>query len=259
MDDSFLRIFQPGEYLCREGEPGDRMYVIRAGKVQIQRKAENGQLIDMAVLKQGDFLGEMALIETRPRSASAFALEPTRAIEIGMENLQAVIRTQPELTLKLMRMFCSRLREANRMVEERTMLLNGSRLNAGRLMLLLAGYHYSFEEIATGQFAVAMNFRDLESISGVSASDLLRLYEDLELPGNPHQGEASLANLDGKLKNGLDSFGEKYSMSITAVDTFDNEAWLARIRAEKNAHLRDRLVKKYRYLKDLHSRGEEPQ
>ncbi|PKK90750.1 MAG: hypothetical protein CVV64_07680 [Candidatus Wallbacteria bacterium HGW-Wallbacteria-1] len=252
MDDNLLRIFQTGEFLCREGEPGESMYVIRSGRVQIQRTAENGKIMDIAVIRAGDFLGEMALIETRPRSASAFAIEPTRAIEIGMENLQAVIRTQPDLTFKLMRMFCSRLREANRMVEEQTMLLEGARFNGARMMLLLAGYHFSFEEIALSQFSVAANFRDLEAVSGIPASDISRLYEDLDLPESPFHSEASLANVDQVLKKGLEKFSDSYTMSVTGQDIFDPKAWQTRIRLEKNPHIKEKLVRKYRYLCDLH-------
>lgn len=254
-DPGLTRTFQTGEYICRQGDPGDKMYVIRSGRVQIQKQTDSGQIIDYAVLRPGDFLGEMALIETAPRSASALALEPTRAITIDRDNLLTVIKEQPELTLKIMRMLCSRLREANLMVEDRSISLEGAVLNSDRLLMVLAGLHYSFEEMSTGNFTAMTSFDVLSALTGLPPHELDHLFKDIYVPNPVNEDLVRLANLPGSIKKRVAEFGERMRMAVTPGDHFDEQAWLNRIRMEKNNHLREKLVRKYRVLCDLNKPG----
>lgn len=254
-DSGMINTFQTGEYICRQGDPGDKMYVIRSGRVQIQKQTEGGQTIDYAVLRPGDFLGEMALMETAPRSASALALEPTRVITIDRDNLLTVIKDQPELTLKIMRMLCSRLREANRMVEDRSISLEGAILNSNRLMMILAGLHNSFEEMSTGNFTAMLCFGDLSALTGIIPPDLEQLFKDIYVPSQINKDLQRLAALPGETKARVVEFGERMRMAVTPGDHFDEQAWLNRIRIEKNHHIREKLIRKYRVLADMNKPG----
>lgn len=83
-----------GEVLFREGEKGDVMYLIREGKIKITKGGDDDEKV-LAVLKEGDFFGEMAIIDGSPRSASAIAATPASLLVIDKETFKSKIRENP--------------------------------------------------------------------------------------------------------------------------------------------------------------------
>ena len=83
-----------GEVLFREGERGDVMYLIREGKIKITKGGDDDEKV-LAVLKEGDFFGEMAIIDGSPRSASAIAATPASLLVIDKETFRSKIRENP--------------------------------------------------------------------------------------------------------------------------------------------------------------------
>lgn len=101
-------VFSEGELLAERGEYGDTMYVIVEGKVAVLGpKNEN-----LATRGAGDFIGEMALISSRPRNASLRAETPVRVLEIHKPDFEAILRERPDTALALMRVLCNRLVDA---------------------------------------------------------------------------------------------------------------------------------------------------
>ena len=82
------RRFAAGEYIFRQGDPGDEAYLIAAGKVEI-RVESRGQTTVIATLERGDILGEMALIDDQARMASAIAVEATTLTVIAQKSFRA--------------------------------------------------------------------------------------------------------------------------------------------------------------------------
>lgn len=70
--------FATGQIVCREGEASEGMYIILDGHIRVFKQDEKGNEVDMAVLKPGDFFGEMALLDSQPRSATTMCLTPCR-------------------------------------------------------------------------------------------------------------------------------------------------------------------------------------
>jgi len=83
-----------GDVLFREGERGDVMYLIREGKIKITKGGDDDEKV-LAVLKEGDFFGEMAIIDGSPRSASAIAATPSSLLVIDKETFKSKIRENP--------------------------------------------------------------------------------------------------------------------------------------------------------------------
>ncbi|MEW6685833.1 MAG: Crp/Fnr family transcriptional regulator [Candidatus Edwardsbacteria bacterium] len=111
----FEKTLRPGETLFHEGESGEQMFLIRSGKVRISKRS--GQVEKtLAVLKEGDFFGEMALIDGSPRSATATALEETRLLIVDREAFKAQLKENPMIEYVLETM-SRRLRATNRQVE----------------------------------------------------------------------------------------------------------------------------------------------
>ncbi len=111
-----VRKHPAGTVLFREGDRGQTMYVIRAGKVNIQKHIGTDE-ITLAVLGPGEFFGEMALLEGLPRSAGATVAEDALLIELEQNAFAAMVRRNGEIALRVMRRLSSRLREADRQIQ----------------------------------------------------------------------------------------------------------------------------------------------
>ena len=94
------RIYRKGDTLFAEGEPGDELLVIQSGSVKVSKVAENRE-VPVAVLKTGDVLGEMALLEAKPQALSAVAAEDCAVMAVGKANLDSVLREHPQVVSKI--------------------------------------------------------------------------------------------------------------------------------------------------------------
>ncbi len=105
----------PGQVICREGEPGDAMYLIRSGHAAIV-KGEFESPIVLACRGAGEFIGEMALLENLPRSASVVALDDVYLYYITRADFQHMLSHSTKLDVGLLRKLSSRLREATDLI-----------------------------------------------------------------------------------------------------------------------------------------------
>ena len=99
-----------GTIICRDGEDGDSMYILVAGQVQILKGVEGSEKI-LAVREAGDFVGEMAIIESGPRVATVRALGDVRALVIDGDAFNAILRDRQNVAISVMRTLSRRLRE----------------------------------------------------------------------------------------------------------------------------------------------------
>lgn len=104
------KIYQSGEIIIKQGEPGDCMYVIQSGEVEILRDKDDKQ-IQIAVRKSGDFFGEMALFSREVRSATVKALGEARVLTIDKKNLLKSIQKDPSLAFRIIETLSKRVRD----------------------------------------------------------------------------------------------------------------------------------------------------
>ncbi|MCC6557658.1 MAG: Crp/Fnr family transcriptional regulator [Polyangiaceae bacterium] len=136
----FGREFQPGDVLFREGEAGDVMFVIQSGAVRITKEVD-GEDKALAVLGAGEFVGEMAILNGKPRNATATVVEPARCLVIEARMLESMIAKNGEIAVRLIKKLAKRLDSANSLVE---ILMH--RDPKARVMLALARHAEAFGE-----------------------------------------------------------------------------------------------------------------
>jgi CRP-like cAMP-binding protein len=116
MLDRFARNYPTGTVLFREGDPGDFMYVIQSGEVEIRRRMGEVERV-LAVLPPGEFFGEMAILSGRPRSASAVVKRPSRLLVIEGGTFEAMLRGKTEIAIRMIKALADRLERANQQIE----------------------------------------------------------------------------------------------------------------------------------------------
>ena len=105
--------------LFRAGDEGDAMYLIERGRVQITITDEDKKPIVLAELAQGDFFGEMAIIDGKQRSADATVIETARLAVLSRENFLSFIHDNPKVALEMLSATFSRLRRTDKMLQQR--------------------------------------------------------------------------------------------------------------------------------------------
>ncbi|WP_319408591.1 cyclic nucleotide-binding domain-containing protein [uncultured Desulfosarcina sp.] len=102
-----------GEVVFRQGDPGDVMYIIQSGAVEVSQD-KNGSENVIAILEKGDFFGKMALLETGGRSATITAISRTRLIPLTKALLVDRLKRDPDVSLHLLRKLIQRIQRAHR-------------------------------------------------------------------------------------------------------------------------------------------------
>ncbi|GAN34478.1 MAG: cyclic nucleotide-binding domain-containing protein [Candidatus Brocadia sp. AMX2] len=95
------RYFETNEHIFWEGEPGVGMYIVKKGVVKIYKASADGKNDALAILKDGDFFGELALLDESPRSASAIAMEVCHILGFFRPEFFSVLERKPRLGLKV--------------------------------------------------------------------------------------------------------------------------------------------------------------
>jgi CRP-like cAMP-binding protein len=106
--EEFNRTYTKNSMIFAEGEPGDELFIIQKGSVTIS-KIVDGKEVLLAVLKTGDIFGEMALLEAKPRAASAVAYEECQLLAVSRANFEQMIKNQPQLIAKLTTLLAERI------------------------------------------------------------------------------------------------------------------------------------------------------
>jgi CRP-like cAMP-binding protein len=101
--------FTPGAVIIRQGEIGDKFYLLREGTVDVQ-VAEDGVNKSVNTLKKGDPFGEMALLTGEPRNATVIAKEPVEAYTLGKADFLAALASSESMHDELVKVFAQRSR-----------------------------------------------------------------------------------------------------------------------------------------------------
>jgi CRP/FNR family transcriptional regulator, cyclic AMP receptor protein len=105
-------LLRRGSSMVRQGEPGEMLFVLLAGYVKVTVSADDGNEIILALRGRGELIGEFAVIDGRPRTASVSALEPVVAARISRLPFLAFCAQYPDANGKLMRALTDKLRTA---------------------------------------------------------------------------------------------------------------------------------------------------
>jgi CRP/FNR family transcriptional regulator, cyclic AMP receptor protein len=179
------RTYPKNSVILFEDDPGDALYVVGQGQTKVVLIGEDGREVILSVLGQGEFFGEMALIDDEPRSAHVIAMEDSTLIVIRREDFQGILRQSPGIALALLRELSRRLRRVDEKVGSLVLLdVNG---RVAQLLLELADeeggeritrrltHHTIAQMIGSSRETVSRTMRELvdKGLIEVSRKDIL--------------------------------------------------------------------------------------
>ena len=109
--------YSDGEIIIKQGDSGNCMYVIQSGEVEVIRNID-GKEVQLAIRREGEFVGEMAIFGREVRSATIRALGDVRLLTVDKRNLLSNIQKDPSMAFKIIETLSSRIRELSDMVEK---------------------------------------------------------------------------------------------------------------------------------------------
>jgi len=114
-----LRQLAAGETLFKTGEPGEALYIVRDGEVELYIKDTAGQKILLAIAGRGEVFGELALLDRGARTATAMALADTELLELDREDLLLLFHKSPAAALRLLAAMSQMTRKADELLRTR--------------------------------------------------------------------------------------------------------------------------------------------
>jgi CRP-like cAMP-binding protein len=170
---AYVRTFEPGQTVFEQGDPGDHLYVIQSGEVELTREGPKGLRV-LAHLGAGDFFGELSVVLGQVRTTRAVAVRKTRVLELDRETLEAMCLAQPEIAIRMIRLLVSRLIEA----ERRLAALGAEDLLGPVVRALVRGAQRDERAEGTG-FRVDTTLRALAERAGLSLLEVHRALHRL--------------------------------------------------------------------------------
>lgn len=118
MTEKKVEFYDTGKVIFREGDQGRVMYILLSGAVDLKKKVDKGERVLKTVDTPNDFFGEMALIDDRPRSATAVASKPTKLLPVDEGSFENIILTNGRFALKVIKVLSERIRNSNFQITE---------------------------------------------------------------------------------------------------------------------------------------------
>lgn len=107
------RHWDRGEVIFREGDVGDTCYLLRSGAILLTREHQDGRMVALAELRAGNLFGELAMFRGERRSATAEVIEAASAVALLANDMQRLVRRNPDLALKLLASLAERVSRTN--------------------------------------------------------------------------------------------------------------------------------------------------
>jgi CRP-like cAMP-binding protein len=108
------RHYESGNYIFLEDSEGEQCFFVVLGSVKVTRLSKDGREVILAMLNEGEFFGEMALLDGESRSANVIALEETEVLTLNREDFLVVLHDYPQIAIQLLKEMAHRLRKSDR-------------------------------------------------------------------------------------------------------------------------------------------------
>lgn len=196
---SAKRKYAKDEFIIMQGDEGGSFFIILSGRVKVLINSPNGREVTLAILSENDYFGEMSLIDGSIRSASVAAMQNTELLTINHVDFNAYLIRFPEVSIKLLKSFMSRLRSADRQIEH--LALHSIK---GRLARLLLDWVIEYGNIKNEavEFELPYTQKEIAGMLAANRESVTRMFTELKEEGylSIDRNHIQVLDLDGLRK-----------------------------------------------------------
>lgn len=174
------RKFSKGNIIFLEDEPGQTFYIIKSGLVKISRIASDGRIKTLSILQPFDYFGEMAVLDSHHRSATAEALVDSVLLVIYKNDFENLIKKNPHIALEIIHTLSERLRYANQQIED--LAFQDSQRRLINIILKLT-QQFGEKDAEKIKIKITLTHQELSELAGVSRETVTRHLNHLEREG----------------------------------------------------------------------------
>ena len=170
---SSLHKYKKDNIILMEAETGNSLFIINKGSVKISRVSEEGKEVILAILKEGDFFGEMSLLNGKTRSANVTAIENSELLMLRREDFYNLLNSHPELSVTLLKELAKRIRMSDTQIKSLSLLDAVGRVASTILQIVETG-----GTIEDGKMTIKKlpSQQDLANMAGTSRETVSRAF-----------------------------------------------------------------------------------
>ncbi len=168
-----LKKFKKNEVILHEEDTGGFMYIILAGKVKVIQVTEEGRETILAFHKTGDFFGEMSLIDGKTVPASVVAIESSKVAIVSRKDFYSLLFVQEKFIVQLLRILCSRLREAYERIQ--ILSFNNAAQRMKMLFIMLAEMYGRQEPEKGIRLDIRLTHQNMADMTGIARETVTRV------------------------------------------------------------------------------------
>lgn len=209
------KLFKAGAKIFHEGDPGNQFYLIKTGKVIFYKKKSENEIIVMDTMEAGEIFGEMSIVGEHPRAATAICATDCVLAVSEKDNLDALIRSNPDFAVSLIQKLAERVNMSERILSENIKQLQTQKKDNVRffhvaMMLTLVGLGYSPID---GNINLNVNLKNIEEVlkqmDDETAAEIINLVmkKQQNLVGKE-------SDIDEKIVEAVQKMYEKYNIDI---------------------------------------------
>jgi len=174
------RTYPKGTTVFVEGEETDGIYIVTSGLVKVLKLHKDGREKTLAILNEGDILGEMTLFGSHLRTAMAETLEQTTVLVIPKANFQSLLMEIPKIAIRIIEILSNRLKQANRQIEEMMFLSARS-----RVIYNLINLAKEYGRPGKGEITISLQLThaELAKLVGISRETMTKVLAELQDSG----------------------------------------------------------------------------
>jgi CRP-like cAMP-binding protein len=192
-DRMVTRSYNKGQVILLEEATGETFFVIASGSVKITRLSDDGREVILAILGEGDFFGEMSLLDGVGRSANVISLENSEVLTLSRNDFLEILETFPKIAISLLEELTMRLRKSDQHIE--SLSLSDVEHRIGMTLIRLSE---ELGKIQKGKVKI-LNFpyqQDIANMAGTSRETVSRTFTLFEEKGMIEKDGRTLAIID---------------------------------------------------------------